>query len=549
MGYFIKNIARESKSPAMVSLSDNPNFIEFTANTSGPSGKVDISLQVINTNVAVEEATIKITSLSLNQNQSNTVYEINATEDRNKVSEKVFFLNEKDRAITAENLKNCLMAIDFMKSNFEITILPVISETGFVNGDTIRIISKGAGPQYAFKIEFKNTFIKKTGTDPEKASSSDSIDEGRGNCEIELEMYRNTGVFMGVDGLQPDSLSMGSYATALVKSYSGKPVWFDVNALSANSKAYSAAFLSAEGWCDAGTVNDYRFVARRSDGVNHEPFYISDVFYTITGYNRTLELNDLSVYVYNTEKGEMVKPLTRQPVLPHIQGQSQYFSFILADPHRGENLGAKEYNMGIRYNLYSQSKKSLGSMYLRQYDQNRLKFNMVNTIRLDLDTVIGAYDNVGIVEACLHRADDQISEPLVFHVLPGCLYKVNDFAFLNPLGGWSSFNFCGTEQTDFKTTANTIYKTQTPDHGSGNEIESVFGKEVTEQFVVQTMPVKSEIADWLKEMSASPAVYELSTGRYVVVDEMNIKHNSTDDLFRIDMKYHYSDSYNAQVKQ
>lgn len=554
MGYFIKNIAKESKSPARVSMADNPNFIEFEAYTTGQPQKVDISLRVKDTAIDSEKTKVGITRIVDNNEGSSeanegTRYEFAGTRDKNKVNDKTFYLHDTDKAITTENLKECLMAIDFFRSNFEITNLPVKGETGYVNGDTISIVSKGAGPQYALDIEVDEDFIEESGSGPGSTSSSDSIDQGRGDCSIELQMYGNTGIFMGVDALEGGNLTMGSYATTLVKSYSGNPIWFDVNALSANSKTFSSDFITAESWCDTGTVTDYRFIARRSDGANHEPFYVSDVFYALTGYDRTLEINDLSEYIYDTGQGNLVKPLTRQPVLPHVKGQSQYFNFIFSDPRRNEDLGSKEYNMGIRYNLYSQSKKYLGTVYLREHDRNRKLFNIVNTIRLDLDKVMESYDNVGIVEACLHRADDQISEPLVFRVLPESLYRVNDFAFLNSLGGWSSFNFCGIEQTDFKTSANTIYKTQLPHYSVRDEIESVFGKEVTEQFVVQTMPIRRELADWLKEMSASPVVYELSTERYVVIDEMNIKHNSTDDLFRVDMKYHYSDSFNTQIKQ
>ncbi|SBW07338.1 hypothetical protein KL86DYS2_13146 [uncultured Dysgonomonas sp.] len=58
------------------------------------------------------------------------------------------------------------------------------------------------------------------------------------------------------------------------------------------------------------------------------------------------------------------------------------------------------------------------------------------------------------------------------------------------------------------------------------------------------MPVRREVCNWFKEMSASRMVYELATQRYIIVDEMNIKPNSKDELYRVEMKYHYSDSYN-----
>jgi hypothetical protein len=566
MGYFVKNIAKESKKPARVSLSDNPNFIEFEGIKDRPDVPVDIELVVVGKGFLWNEEKEEyenITEFTVVESDTVTEHKFKGTTEIAEVGSNVFYLGPPDAdndglpAWTsqqiANSLRNCLIKNAFFKSNFNIDVVFNANRGLPEQTNVIHLVSKGAGQKYTFTInkhaEFETTFLKINGQ-TDNSSIGDTLGEGYNIVDINIDIYKNTGVQLGQDDVP--SASLGEYVTTLTKSYSYSPLWFDVNAMNRNT--YSSAFLTAEGWCDAGTVNDFRFTAGRvitaPEIYEDSVFYYSDVLYTITGYDRTLEANDLSDYVYDTHRNLIVKPLTRQKALPHVKGQSQYFNFIMSDPDRGQGL-REEYEFGILFKLYSQSGKHLADKVRHQ--KERAEFAIVNTVKLDIDSVVKDSEiagglQVGIVEAHLCRDGKAVSEPLKFTILPDYLYHVNDFAFLNSLGGWSSFNFCGTEQTDFKTTSNTIFKTLTPDHTISGEIESVYSKEVSEQFVVQSMPVKRDVADWLKELSASPAVYQLATKRYIVVDEMNIKHNSTDELFRVEMKYHYSDTFNARLK-
>lgn len=541
MGFFTKDIAKESKKPAIVSLSGNANYIQFESlNDSSQNKHIEISLQVISTEIDIDKSAFVII-----ESESNNRHEFIGTKDREEVNNTTFFIHE-DKSITAENIRTCLMSDSFFRSNFYITVPAINNDSVLENGDTIKIRSIGTGPNYAFTFEtISSQFLKLTGN-PSDATNNDSISGGALDCEIDLELYRNSNIFLGVNDTPQSNQSLGTYIANLTKAYFNNPIWFDLNALIGSNRIFSNKFLDSDSWIDTGTIIDFRFVARKSDGIITEPFYISNVLYAITGYDRNLELNNLGDYVYNTQSGSIIKPLTKQPLLTHIKGQTQYFNFILADPDRNKNLGANEYNLGINYRLYTQSKRFVADV--QAHNKNRKLFNVANTIKLDIDGAIGDYNNVGFIEVYLSRSGTPISEPLKFTILPECLYKVNDFAFLNSLGGWSSFNFSGTETTDFKTSTNTIFKTQTPNHTVSSEIESIYNKEVSEQFTVQTMPIKENVCNWLKELSSSIAVYELSTKRYVIVDELNIKPNSKDELFRLEIKYHYSDSYNGLIK-
>ena len=135
-----------------------------------------------------------------------------------------------------------------------------------------------------------------------------------------------------------------------------------------------------------------------------------------------------------------------------------------------------------------------------------------------------------------------------YNVVPECLNRTNEFAFLNRLGGWDSFNFGGTWSTEFKTDVSTIYKTLLPDYKISSEIESVFKKEVEEQFVIQSDMVDYETVEWLRELAASKVVYELDTLRYVIVDDLTLKYNDDEDTYQVEMKYHFSDTFNGIIK-
>lgn len=540
MGYFTQEIAKESKTPEIVSLSSNPNYIQFeNANDISDNTYINLTLKIIDTGVSVYK-----TKISVYESMSNVRHEFIGTRMSSEVNSTTFYISQ-NKAVTAENIRTCLMNNVFFRGNFLVTIPPINDNGTLKNGETIYIRSLGSGMQYLFNLDLDTDFIQKTGS-PSDTFNNDSIDGGSGNVSILIDVYQNTNIFLGVDDKPMSNQPIGEYLETLSKSYYGVPIWFNLNSIIGSRKVYSNAFLDATSWCDSGTIIDFRFIAKRFNGYYTDSFYISNALYSITGYARTLEQNDLSDYVYDTEKMNIVKPLTTQPALTHITGQSQYFNFILSDPDRNKN-NVLEYDLGINYRLYTQSNRFIAEISQAQ-SQNRKRFNIVNTLKLDIDRIIRDYDKVGIVEVYLSRMSTPISEPLTFHILPECLYKVNDFAFLNSLGGWSSFNFGGTEATDFKTSVNTISKTQTPNYNISSEIESIYNKEVSEQFTVQTTPITESVCNWLKELSSSIAVYELSTNRYVIVDELNIKPNSKDDLFRLEMKYHYSDSYNALTR-
>ncbi|MDR0824993.1 MAG: hypothetical protein LBN74_07850 [Prevotella sp.] len=577
MGYFIKGleIARETATPAKVSLAGNPNYIEFASKTTEGNKRAEVTIEVIDKGFIynlTDQQLENFTKFTIVESKSGESHVFEATTNINNIGGGVYYVGPASPAAgpgwslnkIAEALKNALQRNSFIGNKFDIYYPPVADDEGNIScGTVIKLRAKGRGNDYAFEMLAADDwlyekYIEVTWSDGD-ADDSDSICEGYNPVEIQLELYKGTGVFLGEDDSPIEN--MGSPIMTLTKAYTNTPVWFNVNILEKNK--IPSGFLDREGWTDTGTINDFRFAAKRliadKNYYDDSLFYYSPVLYTVAGYKRALEENNLSEYVFDTqeigkapEDMKRVKPLTNQPAFFHIKGQTQYFNFILSDAEHHANLN-KEYELGIVFKLYTQSGRFIAAE--QDHFMPRTRFYMINTVKLNINKVMEKYPNAGKVEAflaCRYAKSDpvEISEQLVFNILPECLHRVKDFAFLNRLGGWSSFNFPGTAQTEFKTNANTIFKTHTPDHirkidgKEERELESVYSKSVTEQFSVQTMPVAKEVCDWLKELSASKAVYELSTNRYVIVDEMNINPNSKDELFRLEMKYHYSDSYN-----
>ena len=559
MGQLINNIAKETVTPARFSLSGKPNFIQFDRieqREENEDLEQEIKINVLNCGYIFvrdlgggKKEYKDVSKFTIKENGNQHTFE--GTSNYDKQGNSKFYTGpisdigpawENKKENVAENLKECLLKNDYFKKNFEVSIPPEKLPGGdSKKGSVIHFKAKGQGRQYHFKLDKSDPETANSFIELEYSIGEDYFDDSilgeNDSVELQLDIYKDTKVFPGKDNFS----KMGKYTTTLSKTYFGEPVWFNLNSMWGNQDKYAIDFLDEEKeWSSPGTITDFRFTAKKSDGVNNETFYHSDVLYALTGYGRSLDATDMNRYVYDTAADNILSPLTTQPALTYIKGQKQYFNFILSDPFRNIRKGVEDM-IGITYKLRSQSGNLIAKVEKHQIDIESLC--AINTVRLDIDSLIDEYPKTGIVEVQLSRNGVVRSHPLTFHIVPECLYKVNDFAFLNSLGGWSSFSFGGVAQTEFKSQATTIYRTHTPDFNISSRIESVFNKEITEQFTVQTLPIKAEVAEWLKEISGSIAVYDLSTKRYVIIDEMNVKHNTKDELFTLQMKYHYSDGY------
>lgn len=507
---------------------------------------------------------------------SNTIYERkwNGTLDPLKANDNTYLLipidayetfGESYKASMA-NIVSVLKKDNTLLSHLDITL-----------GDYNCFIKS---PNRALNIEMTGPHFVVNEVDISSTVSADTIDYGTGAYRIDLDVYTDHQVFPGSTDVPSH---MGNYLTTLSKSYFGKPLWFDLSTLLSKKVAYSSAFLTEleldekdphfKLWSNADTMTDYRFIAKRTDGAVHEPFYYSSPLYVLNGYNYTLnpinlekdESGDSYILDFSQDfcAGEFtkVKPLTTNFIRTHIKGQKQYFNFI----HKYHRMATRPVGgdnplpfIGLHYKLYTQSGALIRTHTER--GQPESSFSKVNTALLQLDQFLPMYNGktVGRIDVTLCRwhkskslgIDEPeviISRPLSFRILPEVLNEVNDFVFLNQLGGWDTMNFGGSFSSEFKSASTTIYKTLQPDFAIQSEIESVAMKSVQEQKIVQTSPITKENVEWLRQMSASPTVYELSTKRYILIDDMSLKYNLTDELYQVEMKYHYTDIFNTKI--
>lgn len=589
MGYYSnKDIALVSD-PNRLSFSQQPNFIIFSSVKSTEKDaffEASITLKTYNKDEIIPKVSDqeeKAVSITLNFDNSSIKYSFMGTSKRIDVNTQTFFiakageniiagekmLTEKDALlITTQNLYTCLLANKYLKSNYDIWIdSKVDSDMAVVAEPKILIKAKGSGPQYNFNITsgISDAHYRLFDYTTTQVTSSDTIDRGLGVSRIDVDIYDDLGIPFA-DMTTENICSAGKYVASLSKAYFGAPLWFDLNNLMSKKNTYSTAFLDTDtAWVDSGTCLSYRLVAKRNTEANNQLFYYSDILYVINGGRFSLsEKNSLEsiddngfCYSMNFDQdfvfGDLVgvKALTSNTRRNHVKGQSQYFNFIAKNV---SNISAeiKDAKVELYYELYTQSGNYIGDYTSHAIPIQNLK--NINTAKLNIERALPLYKDVdgldktvGRIDVCLSilNGDEEpikISNTLTYDIQPNSVHTVYDFAFLNSLGGWDSMNFEGLQTTDYSTSASTSFKTLLPNYQSSTEIESVAFKSVQENKTVKTAPITLQQVEWLKELSSSTAVYEIDTKRYVIIDDMNLKYNTGDDLYQVEMKFHYSDS-------
>lgn len=279
MGYFINEIAKITKTPTKVSLSGNPNFIEFSSKRSENSDRIKVTYKI---REDIKEATNM--NISFEEIATGIVHEFKGTTKKEEVSDTVFYVDINNNKTTANNLRKCLMKNAFFGTRFTISPPFKVTEkrvdgklvSEMTESELITFESKGSGEQYRFKRLEPNdneqilTFINGL---PDLSSSNDSISEGNANCELHIDIYKDNGVFLGMDDAPEQAYhnagseylsrrnKYGKYVTTLTKSYYNQPAWFNLNAIAANDN--SKKIPIGYSWADTGTMSDIRLIASR----------------------------------------------------------------------------------------------------------------------------------------------------------------------------------------------------------------------------------------------------------------------------------------------
>lgn len=529
MGYITKDIAIITE-PKIVSLVGSPNFVTFASKAAAKT-YIDVDIKIVATPAtpSVESRTV----LRVYE-ASGALHEFHGTTDPSKVGGNVFLV-ASSAADTAENLREALLAVQWIDANFEVRIPSTWTGSEVISGDTLNIKGKGAGAEFRINILAPNNTANSAYAITWTSNTSTDGDTIKGNVaavEIELDVYENPDTFLGADDRPIDEDKLGRRVLSLQKTYAGAPVWFDVNGAFSKYREYNAPPTS--GWFDAGTAKKFRFIAKVK-GINNYNFYISNTLFSLNGFARVSAPVNMSDYVYGDSSMLL---LTTAPARDYVRGQKAFLNFIYSDPQRGQPAPVYP-TLYVRYTLLTR-----GGNVLAQLDRHAVTgaaLSVVNSLVLDIDYILDTYDNVGEVRIGLVQEGAAVSNEIIYNVRPECLHDVTQFVFINSLGGWDAVNFDAPVAENVARSADTYNKTITPQTVGG--AENVYTVRVAETFTLEGAPVDDAVAEWLKEFAASPVIFD-AAGRQIIIEEFTLaKSDASKNMHTPKLIYRINDTY------
>lgn len=532
MGYISKDIAVISE-PKVVTLSALPNFVQFE---SKPSAKTLLELN-IKVNALPSTPSVATRTVLNITSSAGEVHTFKGTTNVNEVGGNIYYIST-DVSDTAENLRQALLADAWVRANFEIVTPFNWAGNSPTNGSTINIKSKAAGQDFQITVQAPNNIGNTAYTISwvsATTTNNDSISGEASTAEIELDLYTSPDVFLGEDDRPINADKIGHYLTTLSKTYAGSPMWFELNALFSQYPTYNLP-PSSFGWFNTGTVNVYRFVAKVR-AVNSFAFYQSNALYVLNGYGRATDDINLDEYTYGASN---IKLLTNKPRTPYVRGQREYLNFIFKDDQRDADQPLN-FDLRVVYRAYSTAGDFLGQIYA--HDAPRTSFSVVNTCVLNIDALLDLYPFAGIVKVALARGTSVVSSDLEYLIRPECLHKLQQFSFLNRLGGWDAVNLDAAELNEIKPASTTYNKTLTPAHKKGDSVETVYATTLANPFTVEGAPVTDDVAEWLKELAAARVILN-NDGEYIIVEDFELKPDPKNKNMHVPkIKYRLSENY------
>lgn len=524
MGYVSKDIAVITE-PKRIALSSSPNFVVFE---SKPGTKTVLDLIIkVNINRTTPNA-IGLSPLDLTDALGD-VRRFRATASASDAGGPIYYLGN-NASETAENLKEALLSDLWVATNFDVSVPSTWDGATLTAGREVHIRGKGSGVDFTFTLDkpFDNDGLAYTFNWIEDTPlNNDSLSGEASTAVVALDVYLLPGARLGEDDVPDTPEKVGQYLITLSKTYTGEPIWFELNALFRQYPGYNIPPGGA-GWFDTGTALAYRFSAKvRARG--YTVFYHSNALFAVSGFGRPSDTLDLDQYVL---KDGTVKLLTNKPRTKYVRGQRAYLNYL-------KELTGIKTRLRIAYSAYSSSGVFLGVIH----NLTAATDFTANTCQLDIDHVMDVYPNVGEVRVGLALGTVLVSDELVYEILPDCLHVLNDFSFLNRLGGWDNHNFDADTVDEIKTDVSTYNKTITPTFKLGEGVETVYATALDVTRTVEGAPVSDDVAEWLKELAASRVVLN-SQGYYVIIEDFELRQSAdTKGQHVPKVKYRLSEKY------
>jgi hypothetical protein len=467
------------------------------------------------------------------------------TNDKEEATQGSKYLLTETYADNAENLRQAFLRVKYLRDNFDIIVPPSPGVT--YNRNVIRIQSKGAGVDYNIGISFPVfpgiTSNYELEWEEQESVNNDSISDEEETVEVVVDVYADPPlIFLGENDSVKARTSMGDLIVTLQKTYAGVPLWFDVGAIFAQSNRYNLP-PNDTGWFYTGTWRSFRFTAKRK---NQNNFYFSNVIFTVNGSPAPYEsaaLNDYVVAVTPYGVSPAVKLLSNKPRTPYVRGQKELINFILSDRDYNSDRSRPYYVSTIAW-AYDAEDNKLGHLRLeRAGGTSRPKFDVVNSCLFDLEEVFEYYPDTRTIRVLLvvEPLGIEVTPPLEYTVMPGCMHRVCQFFFLNRLGGWDAVNFDAEIQQEIKPFVETYNRTVTPEHPEGDGIETVYNARAVTTFIVEGAPVTDAVAEWLKEFAASQVALD-GERRRIIIDDFTLRISEENKNMQVPFfKYHISE--------
>ena len=530
MSYLTENIARVGK-PAKVALSRSSNFLTIRS-IEGTETKVAVNIEVkLTKNTQQQE---ELTKLVL-RGADGVDRVFSGVKDKTLLNANRFFVGETT-AETAENIRAILLTDEYLRARFDIIIPPITPVPDWVqNGSTIQIRGKESGEDFALFLTAPGNAGSRYYAikwEQRQADRGDSLIGNAPSAEITLDVYGKP------DESKPSDL--GNSLVQLKKTYYGHPISFDLGRVFSTFGGYALPPNAYE-WSNTGTSTSFRVSASVTTHTTKR-FYFSDVLRVLNGRTIENETGDLKDYVCKVNESlapptSKIKLLSNKPRCNYVKGQKEYLNFIFLDPARKRKV-EDDYHIGVYYRAFS----PVGNLLYETFAQSavRTDFHDVNTLLLDIDSVLTSAHKASLVEVCLRVRDNDLSEPIGFDVRPSCWHRVQQFSFLNRLGGWDAFNFDAEVKEENKVTLETFRRPRQADYKKGDAIEDVHASNIRTYYSIESAPLTCETAKWVKEIAVSPAILD-NEGRRVVLDEFALNIDPTNvDMHRLTVKYHLS---------
>lgn len=205
--------------------------------------------------------------------------------------------------------------------------------------------------------------------------------------------------------------------------------------------------------------------------------------------------------------------------------------------------------VGLKKSYYTNSGVFLDTRYVsNKVEKNGIRYDIYDTF--DLLEIEAIYNKqVGYILVYGWDGSKEITNPIRYDIIPKCKGN-NEIFFLNEIGGIDSFNFTNTKTIDRKIDdQSTFFVNQIRPYDDVYEMEYTKQKRNEITYTLTTHQINRETAEWLNELNKSKYIYlfnglERPTYTIIIVDKFDIKTNSSDKEFELELEYHISDNEN-----